>query len=276
MSALAAAVVGGLGGAGLAFVAAGMWGRPVLGSASGLDRRALTRALVAVGAGALTLALTGWPVGGCLAAIAVAAAPRLFGNRRARDASIAKTEAVAAWAEMVRDAIGAASGLEEAIMATASIAPAPLRPAVATLVARLQRDSLAASLVAFGEAVRHPSADLVVAALTIAARMEASDLTGLLTRLSDAIRGDARMRIRVEVGRARIRTATKVIVGVVAATVILLTVFNRGYLDAYDSGVGQVVLLVVASIFAGGGVLLDRMATLRIPDRFTSRLGQAT
>ena len=45
----------------------------------------------------------------------------------------------------------------------------------------------------------------------IAARLEASDLASLLSRRAEATRGDARMRIRVEVGRTRVRTATKVI-----------------------------------------------------------------
>jgi hypothetical protein len=231
------------------------------------------RLAVPMAFGAAAWMVTGWPVAAAAAVLAALAGSRLFGGGREREASIARTEAVAAWTEMIRDAIGAAAGLEEAVVATAPIAPEPLRPAVAMLVARLQRESLATALVAFGEQVQHPSADLVVAALTIAARMEASDLSGLLTRLADAIRGDARMRIRVEVGRARIRTATRVIVGVVGATVVLLTAFNRSYLAAYDSLTGQLVLVMVAGIFAGGGVLIDRMATLSVPERFRARTG---
>lgn len=277
MTVTVVALVGALAGAGVLLVAAGVTGRQVFGDGGSLFGDAGLARLVPVAVGGLAAwAVTGWPVAAVIAVLAEIAARRLFGNRAARDAGIAKTEAVAAWTEMVRDAIGAAAGLEEALTATASIAPEPLRPAVATLVARLQREPLASSLVAFGNEVKHPSADLVVAALTIAARMEASDLTGLLTRLADAIRGDARMRIRVEVGRARIRTATKVIVGVVAATVVLLTAFNRGYLAAYDTFGGQLVLAVVAAIFAGGGVLLDRMAALQIPDRFSARTGAPT
>src|SRR5690606_9796994 len=116
----------------------------------------------------------------------------------------------------------------------------------------------------------HPSGDLVVAALVIASRMEASDLSGLLTRLSDATRGEARMRIRVEVGRTRVRTATKVIVGVVAVAVAFLTLVNRDYLAVYDSPGGQVVLAVVGAIFATGGWLLSRMAAIELPERFTA------
>ena len=117
----------------------------------------------------------------------------------------------------------------------------------------------------------------MVAALTIAARTEASDLTGLLSRLSDAIRGEARMRIRVDVGRTQVRTASKVIVGVVAATIALLALLNRDYLDAYSSFGGQLALLVVGGIFALGGFLLVRMAEIEMPERFSARpLGEAS
>ena len=122
----------------------------------------------------------------------------------------------------------------------------------------------------------HPSGDLVVAALVIAARMEASDLSSLLSRLADATRGEARMRIRVDVGRTRVRTATKVIVGVVVAAVVFLALVNRDYLAVYDSPVGQLVLAVVGAIFATGGWLLTRMARIDLPERFTARAASPT
>ena len=64
----------------------------------------------------------------------------------------------ATWSECLRspcpivfaDSIAAASGLEEAINATAAVAPAPIRPAVRRLVSRLERQSLTSALAAFG------------------------------------------------------------------------------------------------------------------------------
>jgi len=175
---------------------------------------------------------------------------------------------------MIRDSIAAAAGLEEAIAATAPVAPAPLRAEVTTLVRRLDHERLPDALVKFGQQVGHPSCDLVVAALSLAARLEASDLSSLLSRLAESARDEARMRVRVEVGRTRIRTATSVIVGVVLAAVTLLAVANRGYLDAYDTAAGQVVLAVVGAVFGTGGWLLTRMAVIEMPERFVARVGQ--
>lgn len=272
-----AAVLGALVGIGVALVAAGLTGREVLPRPTNNPTRRrvtgilTTRAAIAIGAGLITLAITGWPVGALLAAGAAVVTPRLIGGKAVREAAIARTEAIATWTEMVRDSIAAASGLEEAIHSTAPVAPAAIRSEVRLLVTRLERHSLTNALTAFGEDLAHPSGDLVVAALTIAARTEASDLSGLLSRLAEAIRGEARMRIRVEVGRTQVRTASKVIVGVVGATIALLAVLNRDYLAAYASPGGQIVLLIVGAIFAFGGWLLVKMAELEMPERFSAR-----
>lgn len=273
---LIALVLGCAAGVGLLLIAAGLTGRQLLPTRPTADQadsylRRLRDTSIALLAGLAVVAATGWPVGGLLAAVAVFGAPNLLGGRTARDAVVARTEAIASWTEMVRDSIVAASGLEEAIAATGPIAPSAIRREVGMLVSRLSHASLADSLASFGDDLRHPSADLVVAALTIAARMEASDLSGLLSRLAESIRGEARMRIRVEVGRARVRTATRVIIGVVATSVVFLAGMNREYLAAYDTALGQAVLLVVAAIFATGGWLLVKMAGLELPERFRAR-----
>ena len=270
------AVLGATGGLGLAIVVAGLTGRRVLPDIDiASSQRSLARATTRLGSVLLTativLVITRWPVAAALAGAAALAAPGIIGGKAAREAAIARTEAIATWTEMVRDSITAASGLEEAINATAPVAPAAIRREVKLLVSRLERQSLAPALVAFGQDLAHPSGDLVVAALTIAARTEASDLSSLLSRLAEAIRGEARMRIRVEVGRTRVRTASKVILGVVAATIALLALLNRDYLEVYGDAAGQAVLLVIGGIFAFGGWLLVRMGELEMPERFTAR-----
>ena len=266
-------------GIGVVAVLAALTGRPLLHVGEGsprptIDRTELVRFGAAITAAVVVLLASGLFAAALLAAAGLWLVPPLLGGRAAREATVARTEAIAAWTEMVRDSIVAASGLEEAIIATGPIAPEAIASEVRELAARLDPGTglrLTDALGAFGADLRHPSADLVVAALVLAARMEASDLSGLLSRLADAIRDDARMRIRVEVGRTRVRTAAKVIVAVVAATVGLLAVLNRDYLEPYHGPTGQLVLLVVGAIFALGAWLLDRMATIEAPERFTAR-----
>ncbi|HEY8546504.1 MAG TPA: hypothetical protein VIL36_15700 [Acidimicrobiales bacterium] len=283
MTALVAAVIGAGVGGGLVLVVAGVTGRQVFAdSVSRLRIDGMTPAwrrtcLVAAGA-VLVFLLTSSVALALLAAAASWVVPRMRGSKAARDEAVARTEAIAAWTEMVRDSMVAAAGLEEAITSTGPIAPAAIGPEVRALVRRLDPRldiRLPDALRTFGAEVRHPSADLVVAALVIAARMEVRDLAALLSRLAEAIRDDARMRIRVEVGRARIRTAARVIVGVVTATLVLLAVTNLDYLEAYETPAGQVVLIAVGATFGLGARLLDKMASLEEPERFTARTAEA-
>ena len=277
MTTLVAAVLGAGTGLGLLLSACGITGRSVLtdtgpsladrARVAEASRRIIVAALIAL----VVAVVTRWPVAGLLAGAAAWTGPGLLGGRRQRERVVARTEAIASWTEMIRDSIAAASGLEEAIAATGRVAPGPIAEEVRFLVRRLDHQPLPAALVEFGRDLHHPSGDLVVTALVLASEMEASDLTGLLSRLAEATRGEARMRIRVEVGRSRVRTAAKVILGVVAATVLLLGFANRGYLAVYGDPLGQFVLLVIGMIFGFGGWLMTRMAAIDIPERFTAR-----
>ena len=111
----------------------------------------------------------------------------------------------------------------------------PIRAEVATLALRLQSERLAPALRAFADEVADPTCDLVVAALILAAEHQANRLGELLGSLAQAARDQATMRLRVEAGRARVRTSVKVIVGVTAGLVLALAVLNRGYLAPYDT-----------------------------------------
>ncbi len=110
----------------------------------------------------------------------------------------------------------AAAGLEQAIIATAPVAPLPIRAEVVTLAVRLEGERLAPALRAFADEVADPTGDLVVAALVLAAEHQAQRLGELLGSLAAAARDQATMRLRVEAGRARTRTSVKVVVGVTA------------------------------------------------------------
>ncbi len=231
----------------------------------------LTRFGLAVLIAVVVLVVTGWPVAAVFAAGGTVLAPRLLGGSRARQAAIDKTEAIASWAESVRDTMAAAAGLEEALTATAVAPPAAIAPEVRRLAERLRHQRLTDALTTFGDELDHPSSDLVVAALTIAAKMEAADLGSLLSRLAVSIRDDATMRVKVEVGRQRLRTSAKIILGSVAATVVMLMVLNRTYLDAYDSLLGQLMLGVVGGVFAGGSWLMAKMSNIDLPERFVPR-----
>jgi Flp pilus assembly protein TadB len=234
------------------------------------QRTVPSRVWVTVGVALVAWLATGWPavsVAVCLSAWAV---PRLFGGGKRREV-IDKTEAVAAWAEMLRDAISAADGVEEAIEATVPIAPPPIRSQVAMLDAARRSMPLTDALAEFGAQVDHPSADLLVAALVVAARGEGTDFAVVLSRLAGITRDEVRMRLRIEASRARLRTSARVIVAILGLVVAVLPILSREYLAPYRSASGQLVLVIVAGLFAGGVVLMERMAQIDLPERFVPR-----
>ena len=222
-------------------------------------------------AGVVVYALLGWPVAAVLAIAVVIWLPRPIGTRANREGAVARTEAIAVWAEMIRDNMAGSAGLEQALIASAQVAPDAIAPELRRFASRIDRMSLIDALGRLGADLDHPSADLVVVALVNAARMEARELGPLLSRLAETIRADVRMRLRVEVGRARIRTSARIVVGTTAVTIAFLFVFSRQLLTAYDSLAGQLWLIVVAAVFALGGWLLSSYGQLQMPERFSAR-----
>jgi Flp pilus assembly protein TadB len=215
--------------------------------------------------------VTRWPVAGIGTALGVLAGPAAVGGTARRAQETATADAIATWADMIRDTMAGASGLEESLIQTAAVAPAAIRTQLQAFAHRLRHQPLETALDGLATDLNHSSADLIVAALAAAARLEARDLGGLLARLAEAIRGDVRMRTRIEIGRARIRTSARIAVATTTATVVFLYLFAGHLLEPYDTFGGQVWLLVVMAVFFGAGVMLHHYSQLEAPERFTLR-----
>ncbi|MFD4644783.1 type II secretion system F family protein [Streptomyces sp. NPDC058441] len=219
--------------------------------------------LAAAVAAALTVALTGWPVAGLLALLGVLTLPRLLGRDRDAAARTARLEAVAIWAEMLRDTLSAAAGLEQAILATAPVAPPALREETARLAARIDGGQpLGQALRAFADEVDDATCDMVTAALVMAAERQARQLAGMLGQLAAATREQVTMRLKTEAGRGRVRTSVRVITCTTLGMAAGLVVLNRAYLDPYASAQGQVVLALVGGLFAVAFWWLMKIATV--------------
>lgn len=209
------------------------------------------RGALVLGAAVAGWVLTGWPAAGVVAAGVAAVAPLLSGTRRRRDALNAKSEALASWAEMLRDTITAHAGLREAIALTARVAPAPIRPEVQLLAVRAERESLTTALRRFAVDVADPVADLIVASLVIAAERQAQRLAELLTQIAGSAREQSAMRLRVETGRARTYASSRALVVITFGLAVVLLVFSPTFMSPYDSVTGQIVLMAIGALFAG-------------------------
>ncbi|HZA75999.1 MAG TPA: hypothetical protein VE623_06360 [Acidimicrobiales bacterium] len=226
------------------------------------------RLALAFGGAVVIGALTRWPMAALLCGIAGFMAPSLMGGQAARKARLDRIEAVAAWAEMLRDTMAGSGGLEQSIIATAGVAPLPIRREVVRLAARLERDRLAPALRELAEEIDDPAGDLVVAALVLAADKSPKRLGDLLGRLAQSARAEVNMRLRVEASRARTRTSVRVITIFTVLFALGLLVFNRDYLEPYDKAVGQLVLGLIGLCFAGAFIWLARSFRFQDEERF--------
>jgi len=229
----------------------------------------------AAAAGVLAVT-TRWPV----AALAGAAlgwwSPDLFGGRAAREQAVARTEAIASWAESLRDTMSGARGLEAALASTAPVAPEAIRGELTVFAERLYRDPLPVALAGLAHDLAHPTADLVVAALSMAATGSVRDLGELLGTLAMAAREEAAMRLRVEAARGRMRTAVKVIAACTIATAGGLVAFNPSYVSSYSTGLGQMVLAFIAALWGVALWWLARMSQFVAPERFLATRQETT
>jgi Flp pilus assembly protein TadB len=266
---LAGAVIGAAAGLGVVLAVAGWQGL--------LDRPAATPArsrpdvdgvlrrlgLLVVAAG-LVAWWTRWPVAAAAAGLVGWLTPSFVGLRTRRRRQLARSEAVAVWAEMLRDLLVSNAGLHEAIGKSARVAPEAIRGEVRALYVRAQRGDLAAALGRFADDMDDPIADTVVTALLIADQRAVSDLGELLAAVATSTRDTVAMQLRINATRARTYRTAQLIAVVVGFFVGLLVLTNRSYMEPFGTVAGQVVLLGVCGLVAAA---LWGMAVLSRPAR---------
>ena len=233
------------------------------------DARLMKQCGVALAIGVLVLAVTRWP-SAALAAVAVSLLwPNIAGGTSVGRRQLEKVEALAAWTESLRDTAGAASGLEQAIATTVASAPPLLTRRVRALSSRLMgRVPLPIALAMFADEVGDPSADMVVAALSLNARQRAGGLDRILTSLAITFREELEMRRKVEHQRRSLRRQALQISGLVIAFVVIQTLFSRSIVHAYGTVAGQLVLLVIVAVFVGGLIRIRRLSEPAAQPRF--------
>ena len=245
--------------------------RPAAGSDSRIGA-SLLRLLVSVGAGVLLGAVTGWVVGALLAAVAAWTLPRALGPDRENTARIARFEAVASWAEMLRDTLSAAAGLEQAILVTAPLVPErDPRAGDRCRRAAAGRAATRARPAALADELADPTADLVLSALVLAAEQRARDLGELLGSLAAAAREHAALRMSVAAGRAQARSEVRITVGVTIVFALGLLLWTGATWTPTTAPPASWCCSSSARCSRPGSALTARIARVSEPTRFLQR-----
>lgn len=216
-----------------------------------------------------TLVVTGWVVLAVALALLVGFWKRIFGGVAEERRAIVRLEGLAGWTEALRDTIAGAVGLEQAIPATTINAAPVIRPALNLLVDRLRvREPLPNALMKFADDLDDSSADLIIAALILNARLRGPGLRDVLSALSESAREELDLRRRVEGARRSTRRSVQIVVGVTLFVSGGLVLLNQSYLAPYGSAFGQLILLMVVLLYAAGVFWLRRLAGVEVPERF--------
>jgi Flp pilus assembly protein TadB len=226
-------------------------------------RRQLRKFATAAAAGLLTLLVTRWIAAAFGIALLAFCWDRVFGGTRRAKAATLRLEALAGWTESLRDLVTTGIALPEALPASVTSAAPILQPPLQRLADRLAaREPLEASLRALGDDLDDGGADLVVAALLINVRAQGRALEAVLSALAVSLRGEVRVRRTIEAERRSTRRAVQIVVAVTLLTALGLCLGNPAYVQPYRTPAGQLMLAVVAAVFAGGFAWLARLSAL--------------
>ncbi len=231
------------------------------------------RGAVAAAAGALVLVATGWVVAGVGTALLVLGWRGIGGAAGERKA-MARLEGLAMWTESLRDTIAGAVGLEQAIPASLRAAAPSIAGPLGRLVDRLHtRVALPEALHKFADDLDDSSADMIIAALIINARLRGPGLRDLLGALSGSVREELDMRRKVGAERRATRRSVQIVVAISVGLAMGLAIFNHGYVKTYDSPLGQLVLVIVVAFYAAGFIWLRKLANFDPPERLFAGTG---
>ncbi|WP_203338630.1 type II secretion system F family protein [Nocardioides limicola] len=232
---------------------------------SAAARRATYAATAAVVVGVLSR----WPVAAAAAAAVVWVGPAVFGGGRDGVRQIERLEALVTWMESLRDTVATASSLEQAIPRSldgaSELIGEPLRRLVALMQARVP---LPQALAHFGEDLDDATADQVVAALYLSARLHGPGLVATMSNLIETTREELEMRRRIEAARRSLRRNTRIIVGVSVGMVGAISLFSREFVAPYSTMQGQMVLVLLIGGFALGLWIIRRAGAIDAPERF--------
>jgi Flp pilus assembly protein TadB len=225
------------------------------------------RLLAALIAFLLVLLITRWPVAAIAAALAVIFLPRLTSSREQRRRT-ATLEALEQWARRLADMLTASRALEDALEASARSAPPAIAGQVGALARRLAaRTGTETALRAFAADVADPAGDRIAAALIIATSRRGGGAHAVLSALAEMLGRDVAARREIDAERAQHRTTVRwITVFIVGFTIFAAA--NRSYSAPFGTVAGQVVLAMVACLYAAGLGWLHRLGGIPAPGRF--------
>jgi hypothetical protein len=244
-------------------------------SGGGRDRtvtpRSAPRVWLGVAVGVPVLAVTRWPVLALAAGLLAACWTRWLRDDAAADER-RRVEGIAKWLEDLRDTLrGSSVGTEEALEQVALRAPEAVRAPLATFVLRRRQGFRTEDALAdLADALAHPTSDAAIAAirLVVSGSTGAGRLHPTVSALAAAARDEVRARERVDRTRALYRASMTRLVMIAVALLVYLRLAAGELLEPYATPLGQVILLMPLTMWAGCLAWMRSLCRYEPPARY--------
>ncbi|WP_460757476.1 type II secretion system F family protein [Myceligenerans cantabricum] len=230
--------------------------------------------LITAGLGLVAGIFTGWWSLAVIVPVMVVGLPALF-RTTTQSSEVEKLIDLTAWVRSLIGVLsGGAVGLEQGIAATLPSAAPSVRPSLARLVARLEaRQPIKPALYRWADEMDDYSSDMIASALVLESDNRTGAVAPALKQLAESLSAQARARREIETeratGRATVRWVTVVTLVVLGGTAM------TGYLDGYDSPVGQIVAVTLFGAYCGCLLWMRRISMGQPIPRFLPHEGGA-
>lgn len=228
--------------------------------------KALVRYGVALGAGMMALAITGWPIMAVCVPVAVLFVPLLLGAPKNKDMEL--LAALDRWVRLLAATLATGVSIHDGIRATQKQVPAVLQSNISTLLDRLN-DRLPAreALSAMADELGNPDADAVLASLTLAFERGGTGTVATLNALADSIQDRLRAGREIEAERAKPRIVVRQVTIVTLTVLGAALIFGGDFFAPYGTWYGQIILAVLIGLYLLSLVWLRQMSVPRARER---------
>ncbi|GAA3622723.1 hypothetical protein GCM10022236_26390 [Microlunatus ginsengisoli] len=210
-------------------------------------------------AGLVLAVVTGWTLLIPLAPLVAFGLPALLRLPVQRD--VALMEALDRWLRNLAATLATGRSISDAIRASLRTAPAGIRDELAALVARLNnRWETDDALRRFADDLDSADGDAVVSALILASQRGSVGASSTMLALADSLQDQLRARRMIETERAKPYVVVRQVTVITMLTLALVVVFNPGFFSAYRTPLGQLILVVLLTMYVGSLLLMRRKA----------------
>lgn len=230
------------------------------------------RWLLAVAAGLVVYAVTGWVAWLVIVPAVVVVLPAVLADPPTP--TLDQLAALDRWIHGLAATLPTGQSVADAIRHSRRNAPALLHPHVEQVVVRMdQRWNLRDALGEMADSLRTPESDAVLAALSLAAHRGGSGATATLHALSDSIQHTLAALREIEAERAKPRIVVRQVTAITLVMLVVAMVFGNDFFAAYGSPLGQVILVALAGAYLGSLVAMRHITRPRPRARILQEVG---